>query len=607
VSPHPFHDEHAPPPGAGYGIIARVIARLAQRYRDTPPSLSADELTRRVAALQLAEAALRDLVTLANPVPRPLQVAVLGPTQVGKSTVVNLLIGQSVAEVSPLAGFTIHPQGFALPSREVNLAWIGPFFPGWERLESAALSRERLDCYALHHLTGAAPGLPSGTVVWDTPDFDSFKAHTYQRGVLEVAALADVIVLVVSKEKYADLSVWKTLQLLEPLQRSLLVCLNKTGDDARDVLVQAVRTRLAELTPMAGSIEVIAMPYCPGIAALVSAPPREAADLRAALGRALASADRSLRAAGVHRLLQQHWDAWMEPVRVELEAAAIWEQSIEAAIRQALAAYREEFLDHPKRFDTFRLAILELLQLLEFPGLARSLTRLRQALTWPARQLFDSRRMKSLTGRLRGKAVRDLPGEELVLRDLLEQLLTTLSRDALRHGTPQTPGATFWQALGLNLGARQAELTEQFTAAAHRHHLAFQPEIEAAAHDLYANLQQKPALLNTLRAARVTTDAAAIALALKTAGVGLNDLLFAPAMVSLTSMLTEGALGSYMTHVAGRLKQRQYAAVEKQVFTGTVRAALLGLTETLDAPGLFGISRMDYEAAEQAMAACRHD
>ena len=593
--------------GAGHGLIARIIARLAQRYRDTPPPLDTNELSRRLAALELTEAALRDIAALDGPAPRPLQVAVVGPTQVGKSTVVNLLLGQSVAEVSPLAGFTIHPQGFALPSREANPDWIKPFFPGWERLENTAPSRDRLDCYALHHLTGDAHGLPSGTVVWDTPDFDSFKAHTYQRGVLEVAALADVIVLVVSKEKYADLSVWKTLQLLEPLQRALLVCLNKTGENTRDVLVQALRTRLAELTPLAENIEVIAMPYWPGIDAPVSAPPGEVADLRAALGRAQTGTDRSLRAAGVRRLLQQHWGAWMEPVRVELEAAAIWEQSIEAAINQALAAYRDEFLDHPKRFDTFRLAILELLQLLELPGLARSLTRVRQVLTWPARQLFDSRRMKSLTGRLRGKAVHDLPGEELVLRDLLEQLLTSLSRDALRRGTPQTPGAAFWQALGQRLVERQTELTEQFAAAIHRHHLDFQPEIEAAAHDLYANLQQKPALLNTLRAARVTTDAAGVALALKTGGVGLNDLLFAPAMVSLTSMLTEGALGSYMTHVAGRLKQRQYAAVEKQVFTGAVKASLLGLTETLDDPGLFGITRTEYEAAEQALRAWRHD
>ncbi len=43
-----------------------------------------------------------------------LNIAVIGPTQSGKSTLVNLLLNQQAAGVSPLAGFTVHPQGFAL-------------------------------------------------------------------------------------------------------------------------------------------------------------------------------------------------------------------------------------------------------------------------------------------------------------------------------------------------------------------------------------------------------------------------------------------------------------------------------------------------------------
>ena len=78
-------------------------------------------------------------------------------------------------------------------------------------------------------------------------------------------------------------------------------------------------------------------------------------------------------------------------------------------------------------------------------------------------------------------------------------------------------------------------------------------------------------------------------------------------MVSLTSLLTEGALGSYMTHVATRLKQRQYAAVEREIFNGPVREALRELTGNLEAPGLFGITRPEYAAAEQALAEWRDE
>jgi hypothetical protein len=38
-----------------------------------------------------------------------------------------------------------------------------------------------------------------------------------------------------------------------------------------------------------------------------------------------------------------------------------------------------------------------------------------------------------------------------------------------------------------------------------------------------------------------------------------------------------------------------------------VREALRGLTGNLEAPGLFGISRPDYAAAEQALAEWQHD
>ena len=231
MNPDHTQEEQNPSSAPERETLARVIARLALRYREASPTLGADELTRRLAALQLAEAALRDLAAIDATGARPPQVAVMGPTQVGKSTVVNLLLGRCMAEVSPLAGFTIHPQGFALPPQEPEPAWIAPLFPGWERLESTDLDRDNLDRYSLCNLTGDTAGMIPGTVVWDTPDFDSLRAHSYQRGVLEVAAIADVIVLVVSKEKYADLSVWKTLQLLEPLQRSLVVCLNKTGED----------------------------------------------------------------------------------------------------------------------------------------------------------------------------------------------------------------------------------------------------------------------------------------------------------------------------------------------------------------------------------------
>ncbi|MFA7593572.1 MAG: GTPase domain-containing protein [Thiohalobacteraceae bacterium] len=610
---HP-HTPASDPAGARAAIAGLIDALL--RAGDTP---SADPIGRtgeqtdaragRQAGLRLAAAALRDLDGLAAG-PRPLQVAVVGPTQAGKSTVVNLLLGRVAAETSPLAGFTVHPTGFQLAADPLA-PWADAFFTGWERQPASALQRERLDCYALESVP-AATGLPAGTVVWDTPDFDSLQAHSYQRGVLDVAALADVIVLVLSKEKYSDLSVWRLLQLLRPLLeplggRPLLICLNKVNAAAEAAISQSLRARVAELydTPDSrgtiSAVDIVTLPHDPAIATLPTHAPASVVRLRAALTATLDRTDRNGRAAGVRHLLRAHWDDWTAPVVSELEAVRAWHAAVEATTTEALQAYRREFLEHPQRFDTFRRAVAELLLLMEVPVLAQTLTRIRQVLTWPARQLFARARGLTRTGPGAAGSAADLPAEERVLRDLFEQQLTGLARDTLRRAEPQRPDMAYWLALSRRLAERHAPLLADFAAAAHAHHQAFQPEIEAAARQLHATLQQKPALLNTLRAARVTTDAAAVVLAVKTAGLGVNELLFAPAMVALTSMLTEGAVGGYMNRVAHELRERQYAAVTAQVFAAVVDPRLRELGAGLDAPGLLGIDEAQYRRATAAL------
>jgi hypothetical protein len=106
----------------------------------------------------------------------------------------------------------------------------------------------------------------------------------------------------------------------------------------------------------------------------------------------------------------------------------------------------------------------------------------------------------------------------------------------------------------------------------------FQPEIDATARELYERLEEKPVVLNSLRATRITTDAAALALALHSGGIGIQDFVIAPATLSVTSLLMESALGRYVDRAADRLKRRQASAV----------AALwqAGLSRTLSAlPG----------------------
>lgn len=585
VPPSPSRD--APP----IVVLRRLLDHLLQGYRAlrdraSGGAIAPEEIAARCTSLSLAAAVLRDLDAGGAQPDRPSQVAVVGPTQVGKSTVVNLLLGQDVAEVSPLAGFTVHPHGFALAVEDDG--WLAGRFAGWRRCAADELSPDRFDQYALTHLDAKAGALPPGTVAWDTPDFDSLAAGPYRNGVLEVAALAEVIVLVLSQEKYADLAVWEMVALIEPLGRPLVVCLNKMTPEAETAITAALGARFTAGYGDCAAVEVVALPR-----AAADLPAEPVARLQGAVARLLARAEATDRTAGARRLLRRHWPTWTTPVAAEEAGRTEWRRQVAAGVEEALAAYRRDYLDHPQRFDTFRRAMVELLYLLEIPGVARTLGRVRRLLTWPARRLFGGSRRPRRGG--------DEEGEVAVLAAVVDRLLTTLAREAAREADRESASTPFWRALSGALAATRTAFCDQFAAAARGHHEAFRLEIEAAAGRLHASLQKRPVLLTSLRAARVTTDAAAVAVAVKTGGLGMSDLLVAPAMLSLTSYLTEGALGTYLSQVAKELKERQYAAVEGVLFRNLVEPALVGLGDGLQGKGLFGIGAEELGAAEAAM------
>lgn len=574
--------------------MLEFIQLLKQRYQSVL-SQQGNEARRvtyqqRVDQLILAEAFIRKQQLLNSSAEPPLQIAVIGPTQAGKSSLVNVLLNTEAAGVSPLAGYTVHPQGFCHGVSVADCHDLPHYFGRFQQLSQSQLSKERYDCYSLTALDTTSPLLPH-CVLWDTPDFDSIDSATYREGVIRTVALADILILVVSKEKYADQSVWDMMAFLESLHQPVVICLNKLTEGSEAILINSLQEKWhsarSDKFP-----EVVPLFY-----EKQTGTPQWASRQTTLLAQLARHVSHKKHARFAHDLLQKHWQAWLEPVRAEHHTLADWHALCAEIIQAALDSYQREFLNHPHHYETFQHALAELLILLEVPYLAGFLAGTRKALTWPVRQVMK-------LGRKR-QHITNSSHEVVLLKQLAEHTLIQLT-DRLLDKDDGSQQSQWWKALNSVLRTQHGVLLQAFGQEAQHYHLDFQHNVEHAAEQLYHKLQQQPMVLNTLRATRVTADAAVIAFTLHTGGIGVQDLVIAPAMLTVTSMLTESAIGGYMRKVENELKQQQLSIVKQRLFAEQLTQQLLALPDQLSTLTYFNISPDLLNAAERQLTDKRH-
>ena len=559
-------------------LLKRHARVLAGQASPTPDALKA------LNSLQLADAIVdKSQLNRAHP-DHALQLAIIGPTQSGKSTLVNLLLDTQAAAISALAGFTVHAQGYASGYSEDQLQLLMAMMEPLQRIPATRLDASDLNTYVLESVASGAEALSSPAVVWDTPDFDSIDAGTYKRAVMITVAIADIVVLMVSKDKYGDKSVWDMLQLIHPLQQPLLVCINKLDPQDEQAVLQAFGSRYAQQfeTPLP---PVVLLPFVrrnsPG--QRLSLPSDRLEQLRAALASARASVNRKAATLAGQSFIADHRDQWLAPLVQEQRADADWSALVSSAMTRAENQYARDYLNNPDKYETFNKALAELLTLLEVPGLAAALTRTRQLVTWPARKLLGVGRNALGTQFERARAKAPVDQEAETLERVLDSTLVSLQGALLDQPQQQA----FWRAMTQAFRQREPHIRSAFLANSEAARKEFEPQVEEAAQRLYEQLQAQPALLNTLRAARVTADAAGVALALKSGGIAPADLILAPAMLSVTTLLTESALGKYLDSVKAELKERQRRHINERLLQGLLAKELRQLSARLPGDSLY--------------------
>ncbi len=525
--------------------------------------------------------------------PPPLQVAVIGPTQVGKSTLVNLLIGSAHAQVSCLAGFTRRLQGFC--NREISddlLAHVGKLFPELRRLPPRQLQEAGADNYSLVQVEGSGFFTPLPCIVWDSPDFDSTSSSSYRSLVPVLAATADLIILVVSREKYADLSVLHTLRLLATVDKPLLICINKVDAANGDTLATLVKKKWQEEKIVFQAVTTLTHEKDSDPATLLSTPAGSACRRRCA--EVVAALQPGIGMSSLKGFLRGNWTGWTGELRREHAAAEAWRQKVQALILRAEEIYRRDYLRNPRYRDTLQRMVAKLLELLEIPGAAALLVTTRRLLTWPARTLLG------LARGAKASAKKQPDREAEILDDGIGFLLLELQRYAGERAVGNGEGSHWWRQVWQALQERDEELGRQRQKMTATYRSTFEPEIDRAAKGLYRHLQEHPGTLNSLRAARFSADAAAVALAIKTGGLGPTDLLLAPALLSFTSLLAESSVGRYMKRVEQSLKERQLILL-RQLLWKPLEEKLLGLPPAGTGEKCLGLSARQLAEAEEAL------
>lgn len=504
----------------------------------------------------------------------PINIAVIGPTQSGKSSVVNLLLDQESAGVSPLAGFTVHSQGFSVAQKAEDLISVKNYFSDIEEVAQSSLDHHQYDCYSLSACQ--QHNLPA-CIVWDTPDFDSIDAKSYKKSLLKTIALADILVLVVSKEKYADQSVWDVLQLIAPLKQPVLVVLNKLVADSEALIIESFKERWQQLRADKQP-ELTSFFFTKG--GLVSEHEKVLNGLiKSKINKVQCKNHEQL----AKQFIQAHWVEWLAPIKAEQEAEAQWQVLINKVLEEGLVNYQRDYLDHPHHYDTFQNALARLLTLLEVPGIAKVLGKSRRILTWPMRKLFSS-------GRSKKQGAYPATQETIVLQQIAEHILLQLGDKILNQIDPAQGRDSWWKSINQQLRLDKQAILQQFEEQTFDYHENFKQDIDETAQGLYRKLEENPTILNSLRATRVTADAAMLVLTLQAGGIGLHDLLIAPAMLSLTAYLAESAVGNYLHKAEAQLKQQQLKAVQQQLMSDVIEQALRQLPEKMATTHYFNIS-----------------
>jgi hypothetical protein len=504
--------------------------------------------------LALAASLVRNcLVPFLNDVQRgPLHVAVVGGAGTGKSTLVNFILGQAVAETNAQAGYTRHPVGYLTQSPGIEPSATEWFGGRLRRLAATEPSNVDQDAYQIRPVTASVAGLDHAMVVWDCPDMTTWLARHYVRRLIEAIGLADIVVYVASDERYNDATPTQFLQLILQGGKSVVACLVKMQERQAATLVEHFRQEVIAKMPECTKVAAcVAIPYLPS--EVLDDPAGAGAAFRRPLSDALRwwferpAETRQAVARGAVEYIERYQETMLAVAKADLQALQGWNQLVSRGMDQFTDRYFKEYLS-AERFPRFDEALVRLLKLIELPGAGQFVSGALKVVRTPYRLVMWG------WNKWRNPApIAGMP-ETPVLRAALSACLEGLRYQAVS----QAHSHHLWARVKTGFeGNLTAQVENELEAALRGYQVRLQTEVEGTARAIYEDLEKNPVALNTLRGVKFSLDAASIGGTLALGGLNWLDLVLVPLAASAAQALTERLGREYVDRQRESARTRQ--------------------------------------------------
>ncbi|HEY3787505.1 MAG TPA: GTPase [Urbifossiella sp.] len=542
------------------GDLARDLAWLEEHCRQQPA------LAIHAGQLRLASALTRNVVGpyLEDQPARPLHIAVVGGAGAGKSTIVNFLAGAVVAEANPQAGFTRHPTAF-IPA---GPAFTWPSFLGFlgplTRIGEEKPANVDEDVYQVRRIPPAKDGPDplADFVIWDCPDMTTWASAGYVSRLMEVAALADVIVYVASDERYNDAVPTQFLHLLIRAGKAVVVVLTKMREADAEALGAHFRQEILGGLPKlpdgsTPAVPVLAFPQMPQ--ATRGDPASAGAALRVQLLNQVLvqcesdTAARRRTALNAAKYLGTAGEGLLDVARRDLAEFDTWRALVFAGKHDFEERYRREYLsgEQFRRFDRYRERLVELLEL---PGAGRMYGNVMWVLRLPYRFTRNY-----VVGMLVRPPVLNL-GEQTVLSAALSAWLDSLRAEALKRSATHS----VWKTIAHGFDAGLAlQVRDRFQQEFRTFELKETDDLERAGQQMVNSVENHPLFLGGLRIAKIAADVFVVALIIYlTWFPGWYVLLLIPLGVSATHQIAELLARGAAEATRARVRHQREALVE---------------------------------------------